>query len=162
MLKTREEKLAPEFEELVQSMVKFATKTSYTFKSLDEFLETESVPFRAHLVINDLNENDRMSDIVTVHMSCNRIFHFAHISMKRFIKLQKTLRVSAKGLPDPSQCLRREFRDFESQRGLKQARELIHDLILLAAKQYRSNQRRDVICDFFGKKVTKKLKLLSK
>ena len=94
-------------------------------------------------------------------MSCNRIFHFAHIPMKRFIKLQKTLRVSAKGLPDPSQCLRREFRDFESQRGLKQARELIHDLILLAAKQYRANQRRDVICDFFGKKVVKKLNLLS-
>ena len=66
MLKTREEKLAPEFEELVQSMVTFATKTSYTFKSLDEFLETESASFRAHLVINDLNDDDRMSDIVTV------------------------------------------------------------------------------------------------
>ena len=63
MLKTREEKLAPEFEELVQSMIDFATKSSYTFVSLDEFLETESVSFRAHLV---MNEDDTMNDIVTV------------------------------------------------------------------------------------------------
>ena len=94
-----------------------------------------------------------------VHMSCNRVFHFAHIPMNHFIKLQKTLRVSAKGIPDPSQCLRREFGDFETRQGLTKAREIIHDLVLLAAKQYRLKQRRDIICDFFGKKVQKKLKL---
>jgi len=156
MLKSREEKLAPEFEELVQSMVEFATKASYTFVSLDEFLETESLDFRAHLVTNssDAQENDT----VTVHLSCNRIFHFSHIPIKRFVAFQKILQTSARGVPDPSRCLKRNFRRDD----LNYNRELVRDLILLAAKQYRMKKRRDVVCVFFGRKVVRKLKLLRK
>eukprot|EP00939_MAST-03C_sp_MAST-3C-sp1_P002718 g2718.t1 len=153
-LKNREEKLAPEYEELLQSIVSFATTRDYDVHFLDEFLETQSTPLCSHFVRNASSEKkagiSTLPTVHAVHVSMSKRFHICHISHSKFAKIQACLKVA--GVADTSGCLKKSL-EFSTPTEYVSCTEILEDILSLATACYRSGKQKDAVRAFFGRRA---------